>query len=632
MAVRLVQPRWAVFLIATMLVAACGATSASDRPVDSPGGPPISSSPIVGSATEPSPPVIDYEDPARTVIAAELALREEDRGRAGLEDLGSGAVELAAAMDASAARLLARARADAAGEGGIDPLAGQVAALGPFAPAPGYDSMLVWGTLITSLDDFARDPRSGTVEGEPETVEIAGNTGTITTTMTLNSVVSGDQLSVDLTIKTKGQVVDKASGAVLFGIDSIASGHIDVVFCPDAAGKAAANVRLTSSEIYTGGGAGSGGKGTAREFTGAVTITVRDDAFIAAVDGTANAKEDSKGGIPPAGSTEGDVPASSRTASDNFANDGQGRRRADVPRDIKVGGEGTTVDEQIKAWGSMSLFVDTMVTAAAEEAQKLWRSGKCVELIVDPDGGDIGANQTQSVTAKLRHKIDGNELDKPIEATLGGVRALDPADGKQPAPATVEYTSGPNDGDSGRITFRSTSNRGIAEKTVTFVVGSSGWDVSFDGTDAEVFAIVKNAFKVRISDFTIKADDAVLTGSGKLHLTGTVRSGQCKGSLDQVATINVFEGTLIGAGTPEAVLRLTIRGVSPAGQSVHLRCIPAGGADIPAEGHAERIGEPLMQFDLPAAGGMVRVSKSTLVGGLFKVTLKGTFTVTPTKP
>jgi hypothetical protein len=462
---------------------------------------------------------------------------------------------------------------------------------------------------------------------DPETMEIGGNTGTITTTMTLKATVSGSQLSVDITVKTKGQVVDKATGAVLYSIDSIASGHIDVDFCPDASGHSNAHINLKSSEIYSTGGGGA--KGQSKEFSADVGITVGDDANISRVEGTNQGSDESRGGVPAAGGSDADMPASTRQASDNIANDGQGHRLADVPRDIKIGGEGSTAEDQIKLWGSMSLFTESMVTAAAQEAEKLWKSGKCVELIVDPEGGDVEPDEVTTVTATLKHKIDGNELDKPVKATFSGVKSLDPDGEEQPAPATVTHTAGPDEGDWGRIAFKSVSNRGIAEKTVTFTVRPATWEVTFKGTDNETFAIVKNTLRADITELKITAKEKALTGTGKLHLKGTVTSGPCSGTLDQVATAAVT-GTLEGTGK-DALLRIVIRSPSPGGQVVHMRCQPGGGADIPAEGHAERFGEALATFELPAAGGSVKVSKTASIGGVMQVTIKGTFAVV-TKP
>lgn len=612
---------WPVLLGLALALAACASPPvvASPDPSTVSGSLPAPGASGLAAPLDPVAPAIDLVDPAGSMVAAEIALRQQDRERAGLVNLGPGALELAAAMDASETRVLQQVRAEA----GAGVLIGHVASNGVFAPEPGFNAYLVWATLITTLGDFAADPTSGTVEAPPETIEIAGNSGTITTTMTLNAVVNGSQLMVDISIKTKGQVADKATGAILYSIDSIATGHVDVDFCPDTGGRSTANVKLTSSEIYVQGGGAA--KGISKDFAGSVTISVDDDAKISRVEGAAQASEDSKGGVPPVGGSESGLPVATRRASDNIANDGNGRRLPDVPRDIKFGGEGSTVDQQVKFWGSMSLFVETMVTAAAREAEKLWRSGKCVELVVDPDGRDVEPDAVETVTATLKHKIEGNELDKPVEATLTGVKSLDPDGDKQPAPAIVTYTAGPNDGDVGKIAFKSVSNRGIAQKTVIFTVRPAAWLVTFKGTDTEVFGPIANNFKAEITGLRITAAEKVLSGTGKLRLTGTVKAGVCTGPLDQVAS-STITGTLIGTG-PEAVLRIVILTTSPPGEVVHMQCQPGGGADIPAEGHAERFGEALLEFDLPV-GGTVDVSRKTAIGGIFNVTVKGTFTVT----
>ena len=482
--------------------------------------------------------------------------------------------------------------------------------------------MLVWATLLTTLGQFAQSPVSATNEGQPETVDVGGNIGTVQTTVTVNAVVSGSKLSVDLTFKTKGQVADRATGAILYSIDSTATGHVDIDFCPDASGQTSAHVKLTSNESYSQGGAGSG---IAKEMSADVGITVGDDAHITRVEGTAQGSDEASGGAAAGGSG-----ASTRTSSDNIANDGNGSRLPDVPRNIQLGGENSTVQEQVKMWGTTNVFMETTVTAAAREAEKLWRSGKCVELIVDPETRDVEPDEVFDVTAKLRHKIEGNELDKPVEAILTGVKTIDPAGEKQPAPATVTYTAGHDDGDVSKIAFKSVSNRGIAEKSVTYTVRPAAWNVTFTGTDTEVFTPVKNTFTVELSGLRITADGDVLSGTGELHLVGTVTTSaggaaECTGPVDLVAT-SVVTGTLVGEG-PEAVLRIILRSTTPAGASVDLVCTGLLGGSmnqtLGADGHAERFGEPLGEFDLPAAGGTVPISKTAAIGGIFQVTVEG---------
>ena len=67
--------------------------------------------------------------------------------------------------------------------------------------------------------------------------------------------------------------------------------------------------------------------------------------------------------------------------------------------------------------------------------------------------------------------------------------------------------------------------------------------------------------------------------------------------------------------------------VSPPGGVVKMRCTPGGGADIPAEGHAERFGDVVLQVEMPADGGTKAVTRSQNVGGVLQVTIKGTFTL-----
>lgn len=571
--------RWATLGLILLVVAACGAPATPGAPSTAPASLPA------GSATLPGPtaPVIDAADLAGSMATAELAMRQEDRERSGLVNLGPGAIEFAAAMDASAGRALTRARMDAATAAGS--LTGQIAGAGPIAALePGFNSMIVWALLISSLDDLAKgQAENGTVEDKPETVEIAGNTGTITTNLTLRAVTSGSRLSVDITIKTRGQVVDKATGAILYGIDSIASGHVDVDFCPDAGGRAAANIKLTSSEIYTQGGGSA--KGVSKEFSGNVTISVDDDARISKVEGAAQGSEESKGGVAPAGGGDSELTVSTRTAGGDIANDGNGQRLpgADRAPSITLGGEGSTPEQQGKFWGSMTFFVETTVTAAAKEAEKLWREGKCVELIVDPEGGDLSPNEVKAVTATLKHKIEGNELDKPVVATLTGVQTLDPAGSRQPAPATVTYTAGPNQGDFGRIAFKSVSNRGIAEKDVTFTVGGESLDVSLNGTMTTSLGGLGFSTTVAAPSIVLRRQaDGTYAGSGPATIGILLDTAICPVPFSETGTLKLIAIREVSAD-PALPGDWTVR-YDPTGQvSFTGVCYPDGVA-VPLDG------------------------------------------------
>ena len=61
----------------------------------------------------------------------------------------------------------------------------------------------------------------------------------------------------------------------------------------------------------------------------------------------------------------------------------------------------------------------------------------------------------------------------------------------------MKYTAGPDDGEVRNIAWGTVSNRGIAEKTVTFTVEPAAWDVTFEGTDTEVLGPVPNGSAAR---------------------------------------------------------------------------------------------------------------------------------------
>jgi hypothetical protein len=260
--------------------------------------------------------------------------------------------------------------------------------------------------------------------------------------------------------------------------------------------------------------------------------------------------------------------------------DGSGNRLPGVARNIQLGGEGSTPEEQVKLWFSTVFFVESMVMAAAKEAEKLWREGKCVELIVDPEGGDVSANETKTVTATLKHKFEGTELDKPVVATLIGVHALDPAGQKQPAPATVTYTAGPADGDYGRITFKSVSNRGIAEKSVTFTVRPRAWTTNADtplgqirGTKCEgvggewtVGGDELIAPLTVTTLWTITIDETTLAGTYTYHKVqtglGTVTTGDATG--DARVVLNQ-DGSVLMTLDPAPITLVTVNSFGGSG-------------------------------------------------------------------
>ncbi len=640
--------RGAIVLLIATLVVACGgptAAPASGTQTLEPDATPSatladpSALAVVGAVELGTRTFDSSADLGLGLARAEIAARAAFRADADLITLlGPDAQVVADALDTQTDRLLRDlltaagvatvAGPDLAGQlastdGGRPPVSHQAEA-GP--PPPGMSLLGPWVSAVLMVESAveATAPYEQATETTDQ-IAIGPSTGSVRTKTSVKITPSGSKVTIEIDVKTSGEVID-ANGTLLFKIEGVGKARIEADSCPDSAGLAPATVEFSATETYlTGGAAGSVGQSFDSTSAAAIRVFSNDAAEVDRTEVDSRGEQTVQGGSRTAGGATDrhgyslGIAEAYTIAGTSGGLTSRGAQVTDVDSATQANGQ--------DAFNLLFYLTSNAAWATATAVETAWRSGKCLDLIVDPEGGDVGPDSVTDVVAKVKHHFEGNELDKPVTATLAGVAAIDPLGEKQPAPATVKYTAGPNDGDVGEISFETVSNRGIAKKMVKFTVRPAAWDVTFKGTDTEVFAIVENKLTAEISDLRITAEGNALSGSGKLRLKGTVRSSVCSGPLDQVAEIKVLHGTLAGSG-PEAVIRMVVSAVSPPGDVVHVRCNP-GGADIPAEGHAERFGEALMEFELPAAGGTVTVSKTAAIGGIFQVTVKGTFTVVP---
>ncbi len=248
-------------------------------------------------------------------------------------------------------------------------------------------------------------------------------------------------------------------------------------------------------------------------------------------------------------------------------------------------GHGTTMAEVKAAYNGSRTTVALAVYVTAKAAEKFWRSGKCIDVVVAPDGGDVSANSTTSVTAKVRQHFENAELDKAVEATLSGVKSIEPAAKKVPSPATFTYTAGPNPKDAGIVTFKSVSNRGIGEKAVTFTVGG-GWKVeghdqagaTVDGQKCgglggawKITGHIKDQGITTDSTYVATIDETTLAGTYTYKSVGKVDTGygvitttmtgngkaslvaQADGSYLMTLAGTTVKSTVTGAGSTQSV-------------------------------------------------------------------------------
>lgn len=527
--------RHAICLMLSLAVAACSPAQPNATGAGSGTIPGTSSSPAANQPAD--------------LGAAEVSLRRDNRARAGLANLGPGAMELAGLMDAAGAQALADAGPK------VDAIVTGTALSAPtvrFASltTPGSTIFAPWEFTTTYFERAMVNGISNTrsvtdqdlpngagadsrsITGEPVTkpVTIGGNSGTITTSVTETTAFDGSKISMELDFKLHAETHD-ANGATILTIESSGKGHIDGDACPDASGISKAHIALSASETYVGAGVAGSAYGLRQDFSADVRIRADDQANLAGIEIVAKGHETSQGGVPAAGGT-----------SDLAAHDLDAGFTRTLGYDATSGfGAATTSNESASSveatnlYLGMALYTEFPAKILAKAIETAWRSGMCIRVSPSPSGADVAKDSTTQVKVIVRQRYEDAELDKPVVATLdSGPKAIDPAGQALPAPATFTYTAGPKTGDNGVVTFTSTSNRGIGKTSVAFRVGG-GWHI-----DQSSGGMAVKGQKCGSLD-------------GMWTFVGTIKSAQIDSTATWIATINGT--TLLGTYTYKAVLK-----------------------------------------------------------------------------
>ncbi len=576
-----------------LVVAACGGgttatggtlqpTAAVSSTTDTAAAPPSGS-------LEPATLALDLNQGAVIAAAdAENAARARGRTQADMIGfLGADASTVAAAIDQQGSDALWKLVDGATAATPTVVLAAFRASAGPAQAAPAVPppGMSLLGPAVSSmmLVDTSLGSSSAYSKSSHDTQQIdtGPGKGSVTTESTVAITPAGDKLTVDVTTKTVGEAND-ADGHLVFRINGTGHAHIEVKACPDAGGVVDATMEFQASEDYfVAAGGGRSGHSWNEDETGKTTIFANDEADLDHFIVDAHVDRAVKGGTKAAGAGQTDLTDSTIGAgvTATFQPNGSGNI---------TGGSfvatGTTMKDVQDTVNALEKLVGVASQVTARAAEKFWRSGKCIEVVVDPKGGDVAADSKTTVTAKVRHKFDGGELQKPVVATLAGVKAIEPAGQKVPSPASFTYTAGPNPKDKGEVTFKSVSNRGIGETTVTFTVGG-GWTIdghqgeqSIKGQkcgdlggvwrmDGKISGAQIKATSIWIATidgtslagtYTFKSVSTLDAGYGTIvtTVTGTGKASIAKGddgTLTMTMASSMMKSVAVGAGTTQSV-------------------------------------------------------------------------------
>jgi len=633
--------RAAVLLVVVVLAAGCGSTPPT--PPAATGGDkatsPAPASPGVRQAYDPTPlraVAVAGHASADQLGSQAAKLGEADRAQiAAAKAIGPGAADLQDAMDKADAGALQQLSAklavfappgsSSASTGTQDAVVELLAYRGspaPVNPLPAtvlltlaFSTMVGMGiTAMNAFDPRTDHPSSSTTV----TQDSSSGSAAASVEGKITWGWAGGQLSVAIDLSGTGTRTDAATGAV-----STMSGstHYSVVLnpCPLPNGAVEGKVAVGDDESFTGGGKTVGYKydGLSAFLTqvdpqAEIEFTSIDDDWSRSVTTVSDdGNTDTTTAISLSGSTDYDSSGHSTSSSNDWTAGA-------------TEGDPTTADYQALG-GVIGTFGDGAALLFSSLARAVWRGGKCFEIRPQPNGGQVGSGSQTAVKVTVYHWVDKADIVVPVTATLAGAQKIDPTNTPKDAPATFTYTAG-TPGTTGTVTYKVTSDRGIAEKTSTFTV-RAGVSVDISGTLLETAGPVTYNLKIKATGIEIRvAVDGTISVSGAAKVTGPASAFICKGTINETVQVT-GAGTV--AGTPDAPV-------------YHVRIGPAstntlgGSFSCPGISVSGNRGDFFGQWsstigyvDYPAAGGTLSMSNTSTTGGLLTRNAHGSYTVTP---
>jgi hypothetical protein len=369
-----------------------------------------------------------------------------------------------------------------------EPLAGRTAFLSARRPSTSEPehrfaqggSMLTSGGQMAGLIDsqiasFQPSKSSGRLPDRPfegtSTHTVAGRQVTRSTRYALTGAFDRDTVSLAIHLTERYAIPGPTPDSPPLDVSDTGDVTIVIDTCPDEDGSVVASTTAQGSLDVT-------GPGLARRivFTGS-------DRAVAMIDGEANVASrqhavDADRQVIDASAAEPSV-SSHIGATLSWASDASGDSRSDAAVDVRTD-EGATPGD-VSSWLFGGALTGALADAAIEAAQRVWRDGRCLELKADPAGRQVDSGSETTITVTIHHKAFDEEVERDVEATLEGTEEVDPLDSPVRAPADFTYTATDEQEGEGTITFRSVSNRGIAEELSETYVVASRWLLDVNG-------------------------------------------------------------------------------------------------------------------------------------------------------
>lgn len=309
------------------------------------------------------------------------------------------------------------------------------------------------GGSLTRSDTYERSAGAGV----RERIEIA---------TTYRMTRGAGRLTFAVEIRSTDVLRDAASGAETARLTGIGLGSIDVSACPDPRGVGEGRAQLAWSETLTPAG-GRPGAATSATTDAPFAIWVTDAARWSRIDVTMDLRRAAAGPGTPGGDPSAPFDWSAQASVPLTITAPGGTVRGTSP--TTVSGRGAPADQATRTVGG-HIGMGHFLTEIAKEAERFWRSGRCIELTTTPASGRVAAGATLEIEARAVHRFDGQPVEAPIVAAFSGTQAVEPVGTPIAPPGPFRYTAGARPGDSGTIELTQTGRRGIGRVTVRLAV------------------------------------------------------------------------------------------------------------------------------------------------------------------
>jgi hypothetical protein len=312
----------------------------------------------------------------------------------------------------------------------------------------------ILGWVDSAIDEFEPSKETGRTVSDPY-VSPNGRYNIV-------AASQQDTLTIIIEVTERYSVPGATPGSAAYEVTDTGGTTLQVDTCPDDGGTV--TISAIASGTYDVVGEELGYHATL-DTRDKATVTVGPDAEISGRDHVLTVR----------GSATGDRPA---FLGDEGAADSQldasltwsGTLSGATPEVSVTTADGVDAGD-LRSASTGGAFTAALVDAAIDAAARVWKDGRCLELVVEPPGKEVDPGSETEITVTIEHKAFEDEIERDVRATaLEGTEKVEPFDEPVPAGKTFTYTATSESEGQGTITFRSVSNRGIAERTETYAV------------------------------------------------------------------------------------------------------------------------------------------------------------------